>query len=69
MAALFFLPLLVPTVQQCYSVGTVPIQEQYQNYVQQVITEYAQLDSSKDEIEQQLIFDTVRNHYHSFVYG
>jgi hypothetical protein len=33
--------------------------EQYQNYVQQAITEYAKLDSSKDEIKQQLIFDTV----------
>lgn len=29
--------------------------KQYQNYVQQVIKEYAQIGSKKDEIEQQLI--------------
>ena len=43
--------------------------EQYQNYVQQAITEYANLGSSKDEIEQQLIFDTVRNHFQLMYVG
>jgi len=37
--------------------------EQYRQYVQQVIKEYAELGSAKDEIEQQLIFDTVGDHY------
>ncbi|ALF54927.1 fatty-acid oxidation protein subunit alpha [Nostoc piscinale CENA21] len=43
--------------------------EQYQKYIQQAITEYANLDSAKDEIEQQLIFDTVCNHYQLMYVG
>ncbi len=37
--------------------------EQYRHYVKQVITEYSQLGSNQDEIEQQLIFDTINDHY------
>jgi XisI protein len=43
--------------------------EQYRKYVQQVITEYAQLGSAKDEIEQQLIFDTCGDHYQLMYVG
>lgn len=43
--------------------------EQYRNYVKQVITEYAQLGSAKDEIEQQLIFDTFGDHYQLMYVG
>lgn len=43
--------------------------EQYQNYVQQAITEYANLGTSNNEIEKQLIFDTVRNHYQLMYVG
>ncbi|MBE9209021.1 XisI protein [Nostoc sp. LEGE 06077] len=43
--------------------------EQYQKYVQQAITEYANVGSVQDEIEQQLIFDTVRNHYQLMYVG
>ncbi|MBS3025705.1 XisI protein [Dolichospermum sp. ST_con] len=43
--------------------------EQYRNYVKQVITEYAQLGSAKDEIEQQLIFDTFSDHYQLMYVG
>ncbi|MEA5534593.1 XisI protein [Crocosphaera sp. XPORK-15E] len=43
--------------------------EQYRNYVQQVITEYAQLSSAKDEIEQQLIFDISGDHYQLMYVG
>ena len=43
--------------------------EQYRNYVKQVITEYAQLGSAKDEIEQQLIFDTFVYHYQLMYVG
>ncbi|BAZ84285.1 fdxN element excision controlling factor protein XisI [Dolichospermum compactum NIES-806] len=41
----------------------------YRNYVKQVITEYAQLGSAKDEIEQQLIFDTFGDHYQLMYVG
>ena len=37
--------------------------EQYRAYIQQVITDYAGKWSSKSEIDRQLIFDTVRDHY------
>ncbi len=43
--------------------------EQYRQYVKQVITEYSQLGSSKDSIEQQLIFDTVGDHYQLMYVG
>ncbi|MTJ33341.1 element excision factor XisI family protein, partial [Dolichospermum sp. UHCC 0260] len=43
--------------------------EQYRNYVKQVITEYAQLGSAKDEIEQQLIFDSFGDHYQLMYVG
>jgi hypothetical protein len=43
--------------------------EQYRQYVQQVIKEYAQLGSANDEIEQQLIFDTVSDHYQLMYVG
>lgn len=43
--------------------------EQYRQYVKQVITEYYQLGSSKDPIEQQLIFDTVSDHYQLMYVG
>jgi hypothetical protein len=43
--------------------------EQYRHYVKQVITEYSQLGSSKDPIEQQLIFDTVGDHYQLMYVG
>jgi hypothetical protein len=43
--------------------------EQYRHYVKQVITEYSQLGSSKDPIEQQLIFDTVDDHYQLMYVG
>ncbi|MDJ0662023.1 MAG: XisI protein [Crocosphaera sp.] len=43
--------------------------EQYRHYVKQVITEYSQLGSSKDPIEQQLIFDTVNDHYQLMYVG
>jgi len=39
--------------------------EQYRAYIQQVITDYAGKWSSKSEIDRQLIFDTVRDHYQS----
>ncbi len=37
--------------------------EQYRIYVQQVLTEYAQIWSPKSEIDQQLIFDPKGDHY------
>lgn len=37
--------------------------EQYQNYIQQTLTKYANLGSRHNEIEKQLIFDTVNHHY------
>jgi len=43
--------------------------EQYRHYVKQVITEYSQIGSSKDPIEQQLIFDTVGDHYQLMYVG
>ena len=43
--------------------------EQYRQYVQQVIKEYAQLGATNDEIEQQLIFDTVGDHYQLMYVG
>ena len=43
--------------------------EQYRQYVQQVIKEYAQLGANNDEIEQQLIFDTVGYHYQLMYVG
>lgn len=43
--------------------------KKYRNYVKQVISEYAQLGSAKDPIEQQLIFDTVGNHYQLMYVG
>lgn len=43
--------------------------EQYRHYVKQVMTEYAQLGSSKDPIEEQLIFDTVNDHYQLMYVG
>jgi hypothetical protein len=43
--------------------------EQYRHYVKQVITEYSQIGSSKDPIEQQLIFDTVDDHYQLMYVG
>ena len=43
--------------------------EQYRQYVKQVITEYSQLGSSKDPIEQQLIFDLVGDHYQLMYVG
>jgi hypothetical protein len=43
--------------------------EQYRQYVQQVIKEYSQLGSANDEIEQQLIFDTVGDHYQLMYVG
>ncbi|GAK49335.1 FdxN element excision controlling factor protein [Candidatus Moduliflexus flocculans] len=42
---------------------------QYQQYVQQVLSEYAQLSQSDDSIEVELSFDSVRNHYHIFNVG
>ncbi len=43
--------------------------EQYRNYVQQAIAEYAKLGSTNDEIERQLIFDTVRDRYQLMYVG
>lgn len=43
--------------------------EQYRNYVQQVIAEYAQLGSSPEQIERQLIFDPVGDHYQLMYVG
>lgn len=37
--------------------------EQYRIYVQQVLTEYAQIWSPKSEIDRQLIFDPKGDHY------
>ncbi|HBY78123.1 MAG TPA: XisI protein [Cyanobacteria bacterium UBA11148] len=37
--------------------------KEYQEIVQKVITDYATSGSYKGDIERQLIFDTVRNHY------
>jgi len=37
--------------------------EQYRIYVQQVLTEYAQQWPANSEIDRQLVFDTVRDHY------
>ncbi|CCI33030.1 hypothetical protein MTo_01996 [Microcystis aeruginosa NIES-1211] len=42
---------------------------QYRHYVKQVITEYSQIGSSKEPIEQQLIFDTVGDHYQLMYVG
>ncbi|NEO40494.1 MAG: XisI protein [Moorea sp. SIOASIH] len=36
---------------------------QYREYVQRLLNDYAQDDVSNDEVEVQLIFDTVRDHY------
>ncbi|AOY83778.1 XisI protein [Moorena producens JHB] len=36
---------------------------QYREYVQRLLNQYAQDDVSNDEVEVQLIFDTVRDHY------
>ncbi|NEO90846.1 MAG: XisI protein [Moorea sp. SIO3G5] len=36
---------------------------QYREYVQRLLNDYAQDDISNDEMEVQLIFDTVRDHY------
>jgi hypothetical protein len=36
---------------------------QYRNYIQQLLTEYAQGSPSDDDIETELIFDTERDHY------
>ncbi|MBD2255579.1 XisI protein [Nostoc parmelioides] len=43
--------------------------EKYRNYVQQVMREYTQIGSTKNEIEQQLIFDTVNDHYQLMYVG
>jgi len=37
--------------------------EQYRSYIQQVLTEYAAGWPSESEIDRQLIFDPVRDHY------
>ncbi len=37
--------------------------ELYQNYIQQLLTEYANRGSTDEEVETQTIFDTERNHY------
>ncbi|AOX03308.1 XisI protein [Moorena producens PAL-8-15-08-1] len=36
---------------------------QYRQYVQTLLNDYAKDDVSNDEVEVQLIFDTVRDHY------
>lgn len=36
---------------------------QYREYVQRLLNDYAKDDVSNDEVEVQLIFDTVRDHY------
>ncbi|GBF82399.1 XisI protein [Aphanothece sacrum] len=43
--------------------------EKYRHYVKQLITEYSQIGASKDPIEQQLIFDTVNDHYQLMYVG
>jgi hypothetical protein len=37
--------------------------EQYRGYIQQLLTAYANRGSSKSEIEKQVIFDTIHDHY------
>lgn len=37
--------------------------EQYRAYIQQVLTEHSHRGSSRSEIEEELIFDTVRDRY------
>ncbi len=37
--------------------------EKYREYVQKMITEYASSDRDQDDVEVQLIMDTVRDHY------
>jgi len=37
--------------------------EKYREYVGQLITEYANSDQNKENVEVQLIMDTVRDHY------
>jgi hypothetical protein len=37
--------------------------ERYRTYIKQLLTEYAQLSPSDDEIETELIFDSERDHY------
>ncbi|WP_013325036.1 XisI protein [Gloeothece verrucosa] len=37
--------------------------ERYRAYIQQLLIDYANLGSSKPEIERQLIFDPIRDHY------
>ncbi|MDF5738681.1 MULTISPECIES: element excision factor XisI family protein [unclassified Nostoc] len=37
--------------------------EQYRGYIQQSLAEYASRSSSKSEIEKQVIFDTIHDHY------
>jgi hypothetical protein len=37
--------------------------EKYREYVEQLITGYANSDQNKEDVEVQLIMDTVRDHY------
>jgi hypothetical protein len=36
---------------------------QYRKYVQTLLSQYAKDDTSSDEVEVQLVFDTERDHY------
>lgn len=37
--------------------------EQYREYIQELLTKYANYKPSEEDVEEQLIFDTVRDHY------
>lgn len=37
--------------------------DQYRKYIQELLTKYASYKPSEEDVEEQLIFDTVRDHY------
>lgn len=37
--------------------------ELYRTYIKQLLSEYASLSKSDDEVETELVFDTERDHY------
>lgn len=37
--------------------------DQYRKYIQELLTKYASYKPSQEDVEEQLIFDTVRDHY------
>ncbi|MEB3180037.1 MAG: XisI protein [Nostocaceae cyanobacterium] len=43
--------------------------DDYREYIQKLLTEYATLDSDEDGVEMQTIFDTVRDHYQLIYVG